>query len=108
MTTKAQERHIICVVRGKPEHRARVAELLLELVGPARAEPGCLYYDVYQQTNEPDTFTIVDGWASEAAIAAHTAHPNVARVVDQLNPMLASPLAVTTSIRISDSTGDIQ
>jgi quinol monooxygenase YgiN len=108
MTTKAQERHIICVVRGKPEHRARVAELLLELVDPARAEPGCLYYDLYQQTDAPDTFTIVDGWASDAAIAAHTAHPNVARVVAQLNPLLASPLVMTTSIRLSPSPGELQ
>ncbi len=65
-------------------------------------------YDLYQQTNGPDTLTIVDGWASDAAIPAHTAHPNVARVVDQLNPLLAAPLAVTTSIRLSHSTGESQ
>ncbi|MEU6226872.1 hypothetical protein [Streptomyces sp. NPDC047042] len=35
-TVKSAERHIIC------------------------AEAGCLYYDLYQQSDEPDTFYIVD------------------------------------------------
>jgi quinol monooxygenase YgiN len=101
-TVKSEERHIICVVRSKPATCEKVKELLLELVGPARGEDGCLYYDIYQQSNDPDTFYIIDGWASEEAIAAHTAHPNVSRVVDQLLPLLESPLKVTTSLRVSD------
>ena len=101
-TAKADQHHIICVVRGKAENRERVKALLLELVGPAREEKGCLYYDINQQIDEPDTFYIVDGWASDAAVVAHTAHPNVSRVVEQLLPLLASPLQVTTSRRISD------
>jgi quinol monooxygenase YgiN len=98
---KSKERHIICVVRSKTVNREKVKELLLELVEPARQEEGCLYYDINQQTDEPDTFYIVDGWASEEAIATHTEHPNVGRVVEQLLPLLASPLEVSTSIRIS-------
>ncbi|MET7464399.1 putative quinol monooxygenase [Nonomuraea sp. NPDC005501] len=101
-TVKSAERHIICEVRGKAAHRARVEKLLLELVGPARAEAGCLYYDLYQQSDEPDTFYIVDGWASPEAVAEHAEHPNVTKVVEQLLPLLAVPLKVTTSNRVSD------
>jgi quinol monooxygenase YgiN len=98
----SEERHIICVVRSVPSDRDRVKALLLELVAPARSEAGCLYYDVYQQRDQPDTFYIVDGWASQAAVEAHRAHPNVSRVVDQLLPLLVSPLVVTTSDRVSE------
>jgi quinol monooxygenase YgiN len=101
-TIDAKERHIVCVVRAKAEHRDVVKELLLELVGPARDEAGCLYYDIHQQVDRPDVFRIIDGWASDEAIAAHTVHANVSRVVDRLLPLLASPLEVTTSVRISD------
>ena len=104
MTKKDDERHIICTVRAKPEHRETVKGLLLELVGPSRAEPGCLYYDLYQDGDAPDTFFIVDGWASDAAIATHLIHPNVPRVVDQLLPLLAQPLHNSTSRRLSDHT----
>jgi quinol monooxygenase YgiN len=101
-TSNSEERHIICVVRGKTPNRERVKELLLELVGPARLEEGCLYYDVYQQSDQPDTFYIIDGWASEEAVAVHSAHPNVSRVVGQLVSLLESPLEVITSNRVSE------
>jgi quinol monooxygenase YgiN len=95
---KSAERHIICEVRGKPEHRAEVARLLLDLVEPARDEPGCLYYDLYQ----PDVFYIIDGWKSQDAVDAHAAHPNVPLIVGQLTPLLSAPLKVTYSSRLSD------
>jgi quinol monooxygenase YgiN len=101
-TSNSGERHIICVVRGKTSNRGKVKELLLELVGPARLEEGCLYYDVSQQSDQPDTFYIIDGWASEEAVAVHAAHPNVSRVVGQLLPLLESPLEVITSNRVSE------
>jgi quinol monooxygenase YgiN len=101
-TEKANEVHIVCTVRARTEHRDRVGELLLELVDPARAELGCLYYDIYQERDYPDTFVLLDGWTSEAALADHAVHPNVNRVVQQLNPLLASPLEHLHSRRLSD------
>jgi quinol monooxygenase YgiN len=99
---KQDEIHIVCTVRARSDHRDRVGELLLELVGPARGEAGCLYYDLYQGRDLPDTFVLLDGWASEAALAAHTVHANVSRVVDQLTPLLASPLEVSHNRRLSE------
>jgi quinol monooxygenase YgiN len=94
--------HIICTVRAQTEHRDKVKSLLLELVGPAMAEEGCLYYDINQQNDEPDTFHIVDGWVSAEAVEAHVAHPNVRRVVAELTPLLSQPLELRTSTRISE------
>jgi len=101
-TSKQDEIHVVCTVRAQPEHLDRVGELLLELVGPARGEAGCLYYDLYQERDLPTTFVLLDGWASETALTAHGAHPNVARVVEQLTPLLASPLEIMHSRRVSD------
>ena len=93
--------HIICTVRARTEHREKVKSLLLDLVGPAIAEEGCLYYCIYQQNDEPDTFHIVDGWVSAEAVEAHVAHPNVHKVVAELTPLLSQPLELRTSTRIS-------
>ncbi|EJL22713.1 hypothetical protein PMI02_04427 [Novosphingobium sp. AP12] len=102
MTNKADEIHIVCTVHAQSEHRERVGMLLLELVDPARAEAGCLYYDLYHERDHLDTFVLLDGWASEAALAAHAVHPNVTRVVEQLRPLLASPLEHHHSRRMTD------
>jgi quinol monooxygenase YgiN len=101
-TSKQDEIHIVCTVRAQPEHRDRVGELLLELVAPARGEAGCLYYDLYQERDLPDLFVLLDGWASDAALTAHAVHPNVARVVEQLTPLLAAPLEIMHSRRMTD------
>ena len=77
--------HIICTVRARTEHREKVKSLLLDLVGPAIAEEGCLYYYIYQQNDEPDTFHIVDGWVSAEAGEAHVGHPNATRWLQSLH-----------------------
>ncbi|MEH7608813.1 putative quinol monooxygenase [Priestia megaterium] len=101
-TLKSDEQHIICEVRCETPNREKVRELLLELVGPARLEEGCLYYDLYQKIEEPNTFYILDGWVNEKAVAEHAQHPNVKIVMERMSPLLLSPPKITLSHRVSD------
>jgi quinol monooxygenase YgiN len=101
-TLKSDEQHIICEVRCETPNREKVRELLLELVGPARLEEGCLYYDLYQKIEEPNTFYILDGWVNEKAVAEHAQHPNVERVMERMSPLLLSPPKIMLSHRVSD------
>ncbi|MQB07941.1 antibiotic biosynthesis monooxygenase [Agrobacterium tumefaciens] len=102
MSSKSQEQHLIVEFKCPTENRDRVGELLLELIGPARKEEGCLYYDLYQRSDDPNTFFILDGWANEESVARHGKHPNVTRVVEHLMPLLHGPPSMTISKRISD------
>lgn len=98
---KNEEQHIICRVRCA-ENRDRVRELLLEYVEPARQEPGCLYYDIFQGKDDPDVFYILDGWKDQEAVDAHVKHPNVTRVNAMLHPLLVEGPTLTYGRRISD------
>ena len=93
---KAVERHLISTICSQPAHRAQVQKLLLQLVAPVRGEPGCLYYHIFQQTEEPDAFLVVAGWANDAAVAAHPTHPDVPGVVAQILSLLAGPTPMQT------------
>jgi quinol monooxygenase YgiN len=99
---KSDEQHIICELRCETPNREKVKELLQELVGPARLEEGCLYYDLYQKTEDPNTFYILDGWVNEKAVAEHAQHPNVARVMEVLSPLLLYAPKITLSHCVSD------
>ncbi|EPY5345384.1 putative quinol monooxygenase [Klebsiella aerogenes] len=99
---KSEERHIICELRCKPEDRERVKELVLKFVEPARLETGCLYYDLYQKIDEPDTFYIIDGWVSQEAVTSHSANPHVADVMSELQPLLTFGPSISLSCRVSD------
>lgn len=88
---KAAERHLHSTIRSQPAHRQQVQQLLLQLVEPVRSEPGCLYYHIFQQAEDPDAFLIVAGWVNDEAVDAHPTHPHVPGVVERLLPLLASP-----------------
>ncbi|AHJ95363.1 putative quinol monooxygenase [Hymenobacter swuensis] len=99
---KAAERHLLVTVQSQPAHGARVQEILLELVGLVRAEPGCLYYNIFQQAEAPDTFLIAAAWLDDEAIAAHPTPPQ-SRLVEQILPLLATPMQVLPIRRVSEN-----
>lgn len=99
---KRDEVHIVCELRCAPANRERVRELALRFVAPARAEPGCLYYQLHQKLDAPDTFFIIDGWANQAAVDAHAGNEHVAEVMKELRPLLICGPSLTLSARVSD------
>jgi len=99
---KAAERHIICELRCDPKNQERVRELILQFVLPARAEPGCLYYDLYQRLDEPNTFFILDGWVDQAAVDSHAFNEHVAQVMKELAPLLTFGPSIMLTTRTSD------
>lgn len=101
-TAKAAERHLFVVLHSQPVHRQRVRALLLELVDLVRAEPGCLYYHLFEHANDPATFQLLAAWADDAAQAAHPTPPQ-ARLVEQLLPLLSEPMQVVPTRRVSEN-----
>ena len=101
-TNRLDEVHIVCELRCETADRERVRELALQFVEPARAEPGCLYYNLHQEIDEPNTFFIIDGWANQAAVESHAKSAHVAEVMKELGPLLAFGPALTFTSRISD------
>lgn len=59
---------------GEEEH---VAELIRRLIGPSRAEPGCLQYDPHRDPDDPRVFFLFEKWADEEALRAHEQSPHV-------------------------------
>lgn len=99
---RLDEVHIICELRCKTADRERVKELALQFVEPARLEEGCLYYDLHQKRDEPDTFFIADGWVNQAAVDAHAQSRHVAEVMKELGPLLTFGPSLTFTSRVSE------
>src|SRR5882757_2717247 len=58
-------------VHGIASAHAELIELLRRTAGAARAEPGCLAYDVGAALDVADDFLVVHAWDDEAALEAH-------------------------------------
>ncbi len=56
---------------AKPAQTEALAALLQSMVEPSRNENGCLKYDLYQQSDDPSYFMLLEIWNSEDHLEQH-------------------------------------
>jgi quinol monooxygenase YgiN len=86
--------HVVARHWAKPDTIDEVRQILMELVAPSRAEPGCLKYELFQNLSDPADFTFIETFASEAALAEHAAAPYIAALQPRLRALTARPSEV--------------
>jgi quinol monooxygenase YgiN len=68
-----------------------VAAALREVVGPTRAEPGCLAIEAYASTADPGLFYIHSRWIDEATFEIHARLPHTVRFLGRVQPLIEIP-----------------
>jgi quinol monooxygenase YgiN len=81
---------VIARVKAKSDHVAEAREILSTLVEPTRREPGCVSYELLQNSADPTDFVFIEQWASAAAERAHFATPHVSSALQRLSGLLAA------------------
>ena len=91
--------HIVAVITAKPGMRDSILDAYRGNVAAVRAEPGCIEYgaavDVedgpkFQTRYGPDTFLVIEKWASMDALKAHAAAPHMAAYAAKTKDLIAS------------------
>ena len=103
--------HVVAMITAQPGQRARILEAFQQNVPAVRAEAGCIEYAATVDAQGmpaspgsvgPDTFVVVEKWASLEALQAHAVAPHMkayasrvkeftaARVIHVLEPVTAS------------------
>ncbi len=62
---------VVAQWRAKQGSEDRVAEIIGELTGPSRAEPGCLFYQAHRTPEDPRLFYLYEQYVDEAGYQAH-------------------------------------
>ena len=70
--------------------RLEAEALLKKLVDASARDNGRLRYEVYQQTDRPNHFTVFTGWANRAAFDASSITPHALQYRETLGPMLGA------------------
>ena len=90
--------HVIAVITAKPGQRAEVLKAFQANVPNVLAEDGCLAYEATIDTENagpaqtpmgPDSFVVVEKWASLAHLGAHAATPHMKAYGAQVKDMIA-------------------
>jgi quinol monooxygenase YgiN len=91
--------HVVAVITAKPGQREKILEAFRANVPAVRAEDGCIEYGAavdadglgsFQTKFGPDTFVVVEKWASVDALKAHAAAPHMAAYAAKTKDMMAS------------------
>jgi quinol monooxygenase YgiN len=91
--------HVLAVIAAKPGERDKVLEAFRGNVAAVRAEEGCIEYgaavdaeglDGFQTKFGPDTFVVIEKWASVEALKAHAGAPHMAAYAAKTRPLIAS------------------
>ena len=84
---------VVAVLKAKAGSEELVRDALNALVGPTRAEEGCISYELFASVAEPGTFVTIERWRSQEDVDGHmqTAHIQEALVAagDHLDGMPA-------------------
>jgi quinol monooxygenase YgiN len=83
-----------------PGNEGAVAEALLGVVAPSRAEPGCLGIQAYRSLRDPRLFYIHSRWDDEQAFEHHAGLPHTVRFLERVEPLIDHTLEVTRAERI--------
>jgi len=93
---------VIATIKVKPGVEDRARQLLQSIVPPTRLEPGCLNYDLHQSATDPTEFLFHETWASDDALAAHSAStaPHRTALRQELGDLIGGPPSVTRWRRV--------
>ena len=91
--------HVLAIVTAKPGQRDAVLEQFRANVPAVLAEEGCIEYGPavdaepkapIQTALGPDSFAVIEKWATPAALMAHAASPHMAAYGARVKDLLAS------------------
>ena len=77
--------HVLAIITAKPGMREHILAVYRDNVATVRAEEGCIAYEAVVDAKGdspfakfgPDTFVVVEKWASIAALQAHGVAPHM-------------------------------
>ncbi|REG79552.1 putative quinol monooxygenase [Marinomonas pollencensis] len=72
---------VIANIIAKTESIELVKAELIKLLAVTRAEEGCINYDLHQDNQAPEHFTLYENWVSRELWQAHMANDQLAEYV---------------------------
>ena len=85
---------------ARPGQEDAVRAAILDVLGPTRAEPGCLGIHAFCAIRDARLFYIHSRWKDGAAFDAHATLPHTVRFVERVEPLIDHPFDATRTEQI--------
>jgi quinol monooxygenase YgiN len=85
---------VIARMKSKSGKEKDLRAELLSLVGPTRAEDGCVNYDLHESNETPGLFFFYENWKSPASLARHFETMHLKTILEKATAFLAEPVEI--------------
>ncbi len=86
---------VVARIRAKSGMEGKLKQELLSLLGPTRAEAGCINYDLHQSVEDRSLFMFYENWVSKKDLDEHLAMPHMQSHLKRANEILAGSPEIT-------------
>ena len=86
---------VLATIKAKKGLEETVKNEILALIGPTRAEPGCLNYDLHQSSDDKAVFMLYENWVSKEDLDKHLAMPYLQAFLGKAPELVAEPVQIT-------------
>ncbi len=86
---------VVAHATAQPERHTEMSQLLVEMATTSRNEKGCLSYIFANDVENPASFWSIEQWTDQAALEAHLAAPQLAKMMEKLGPLLDGAPTIT-------------
>jgi quinol monooxygenase YgiN len=91
---------VIAQIRARPGQEAPLRRQLRCLVGPTRAESGCIVYDLHESNTDPGLFVFYETWRAEADLDAHFQTPHMLEFQERIPELVDGSIEITKCTKL--------
>lgn len=85
--------HVLIFFEARSGKAEALGRILVDLISPSRAEPGCRYYEPFGDIENSAKFTVVEAWETPEHWQRHLQTPHLTKALAQIQDeeILAQP-----------------
>lgn len=91
MADRRTEVVVLATARAQAGKVAELERALRDAAAPTRAQPGCLWFDLYRPAQDPSAVTAIERWASEEDHQRHLQGDHVKTLMGRIQGILTGP-----------------
>ncbi|MDV0445671.1 putative monooxygenase YcnE [Methanimicrococcus sp. At1] len=84
------------VIKIKPGTEEEFLEKVQPLLTASRRDEGCISYALFKNTEEENSFMMIEQWESPEMLDKHTKEPHFIKFGEDAGPLMAAALDIQT------------
>ena len=96
---------LVAQLRAKPGMEQELVRTMTALVGPSRAESGCIDYHLHQSNDDPANIVVYENWDSMADLEKHFEEPYLKAFFVRKDELVEGEIDIKFYTMLSDRDG---